>query len=130
MPRNSESCDRSTSVPGCASRSFIAATRLWPPASALPPLFANADDASASDFGRTSSNAYMVDSSLRACGVNGLPDAMWRCGHVEMADANVGQRIHDGVHHGSRCADRAGFAAALRAEWVVRAGGDGLRDLE
>src|SRR5262245_23592637 len=130
MPRSSGSCDRSTSVPGCARRSFIAATRLWPPASALPPLCANAVAASVSDFGRTSSKAYMVDSSLRACGVNGLPNAMWRRGHIEMADANLGQRIHDGVHHGGWRADSTRFAAALRAEWVVRAGSDGLRDLE
>ena len=35
MPLSSAMPDRSTSVPGCASRSFIAPTRLWPPASAL-----------------------------------------------------------------------------------------------
>src|SRR5581483_9062750 len=115
MPLRSVIRERSTSVPGCESRSFIAAIRLWPPASALPPLDASASEASASVVGRTSSNEYIVIASwqLSARGVNGLPHAVRRRGHVEMGHTNRGKRIHDGIHERCRRADRARLTTAL-----------------
>ncbi len=51
--------DRSTSVPGCASRIFIAATRLWPPASGLPPDSASSAAAVATESAFLSSKLYI-----------------------------------------------------------------------
>ena len=84
MPFSSAMPPRSTSVPGLARRSFIAPTRLWPPASALPPVFASAAAASATDFGALVVECVHDSSPLRSvlradwiachtrCGVAGM----------------------------------------------------------
>src|SRR5207249_4051013 len=108
-----------TTVPGFASRNFIAPTRLCPPASALPPLLLSAAAASATLFARWYSNAYIfVSSMLRR--LHCIPDSMRRRRHVHVVDASRRQRIVNGVHQRRGRADRPGFTATLGAEGVVR----------
>src|SRR2546428_3482076 len=129
MPFSSPMPDRSTTVPGFASRNFIAPTRLCPPASALPPLLLSAAAASATLFARWYSNAYMfVSSMLRR--LNCVPDSMRRRRHVHVVDACRGQSIVDRVHQRRGRADRSGFTATFGAERVVRARRDLRRHLE
>ena len=49
-----------------------------------------------------------------------LPDALRRGGHVDVAHAQVRERVDDGVPDGRGRADRARFADALGAERVAR----------
>src|SRR6185369_10364380 len=122
-PFSSAMPERSTSVPGCARRSFIAPTRLCPPASALPPDLASAAAASATVFARVSSNAYMVGLPFRLLfrRLYRAPHTVGRGRHVEIRDARARERVVDGVHQGCGRADGARFAAALGAERIVRA---------
>src|SRR5438552_1851360 len=111
MPFSSPMPERSTTVPGLASRNFIAPTRLCPPASALPPLLLNAAAASATDFARWYSNAYMINVlsgsypfaltpglALLPRGLHCIPDSMRRRRHVHVFDARRSQSIVDRVH--------------------------------
>ena len=59
MPFISAMPERSTSVLGWASRIFIAATRLWPPAKGLPPDCASNAAALATESAFFSSKLYM-----------------------------------------------------------------------
>src|SRR3989442_5712035 len=129
MPFSSAMPDKSTTVPGFARRSFIAPTRLCPPASALPLLLLSAAAASATLFARWYSNAYMfVSSMLRR--LNRVPHPMRRRRHVDVFNAGRSQSIMDGIHQRRRSADRSGFAATLGPERIVRARRDLRRDLE
>src|SRR5437868_14202648 len=120
MPANSEMPRKSTSVPGCASRSFIAATRLCPPARGLPPVLARAFAASASVFGSWYSKVYM-NFSLTPGALNRLPHAMRRCRHVEMRDPDARQCVHHRIHQRGRSANCSRFATPFCAQGIVRA---------
>src|SRR5687768_3408738 len=113
MPTSSLIVPRSMRSEGEESLSFIACTRLWPPARYLASSFLD-PRASASLVlpGRWYSNACMA--SL----LEMLPNGLRRRRHGDVLHA---ERVGDRVHHCRRGADRARFAAALHAERVVRA---------
>jgi hypothetical protein len=72
---------------------------------------------------------------LEACraglrGLEGLPDARGGEGQVELANAEGGDGVEDGVDDGGRGADGAGLADAFDAERVVRRRGHGQVELE
>ena len=50
--------------------------------------------------------------------VDRAPDALRRCGHVDLADAKFRQRVDEGVHHRRQRASGARLAAALRTQDV------------
>ncbi len=52
--------------------------------------------------------------------VEGARDGLAGRRHVEVADAERGERIHDGVEDGGQRADRAGLAGALRAQVIEK----------
>src|SRR5690349_2421227 len=113
IPVNSFKEPKSIRSEGDERRSFIACTRLWPPARYLPSAFFPAR-ASASLLleGRWYSNACM------AFLLEMFPHGVRRRRHGHVLDP---ERVGDRVHHGGGGADRAGLAAALHAERVVRA---------
>src|SRR6266850_2414935 len=109
---------RSIRSVGEDSRSFIACTRLWPPARYLPSSFLEARARASFTFeGRWYSNACIA--ILLGSLAHGAPHGLRRGGHREVLDA---EGIGDGVHHRRRRADRPRLAATLHAERVVRAG--------
>src|SRR6266576_1431657 len=67
--------------------------------------------------------------SLR-CVLDDAPDAFGGAGHVDVSDAEVTERVDDGVVDGGSGSDGAGFADAFGAEWVSGAVGLGVRDFE
>jgi hypothetical protein len=78
------------------------------------------------DRGRTMV-CCLVHGSCSLLTVNRMPDAVGRRGHFELV---VADRVRDGVDDRGRCADRAGFAAALDAERIARTQRRGVRQLE
>src|SRR5690242_14271316 len=122
MPLSSLRVPRSIRSVGEERRSFIACTRLWPPARYLPSGFFPAS-ATASLLlpGRWYSNACM------AFLLEVFPHGVRRRRHRQVLDA---ERVGDRVDHRGGGADRAGLAAALHAERVVRAGRLARVDLE
>src|SRR5688572_657883 len=122
MPASSLMVPRSIRSLGAERRSFIACTRLCPPARYLPSVFCPARaTASLVEDGRWYSNARM------AFLLEMFPHCLRRGRHRHVLDA---ERVGDRVHHRRRRADRAGLAAALHAERVVRARGLARVDLE
>ena len=124
----------STSTLGWARRSFISGSRLWPPARNLAssPCWPMQADRL---LGRLGPDV------VECCGDHGLPPwRSWRRrldggphvlragGHRDVADAETGQRVDDGVDDGRGGADRAGLADALDAERVGRRRGDGVAE--
>src|SRR3979411_160223 len=108
---------RSIRSVGDDRRSFIACTRLWPPARDLPSSFLKARArASFTVEGRWYSNACIAN--LLGCLVHGAPHGLRRGGHRDVPHA---EGVGDRVHHRRRRADRARLAAALHAERIVRA---------
>src|SRR3954463_14593167 len=109
MPDSSRMAARSTSWSGFASRSFIDASSVCPPARALPPAAASLP-ASPRLVGRSKVNAYMlvscVDSMRRR--VDGFPAPRGAGGHVEVLAAEVLQRIEPRFDPGGGGADGTG----------------------
>src|SRR5882672_1046397 len=114
----SASAFRSMRSVGEDRRSFIACTRLCPPARYLPSLFcAPSESASFMAAGRWYWKACMVSLSLGGF-VESAPHGLRRGGHRQVLHA---ERVGDGIHERGRRADSAGLAAALHAQRVVRA---------
>src|SRR6266571_3954489 len=114
IPESSLIKFKSIKSEGDDSRSFIACTRLCPPARYLASdLFLINETASFELAGRWYSNACM------AFLLELLPHGVRRRWHRYVLHA---ERVGDRVHHRRRRADGAGLAAALHAERVVRAG--------
>src|SRR5205823_11939098 len=130
MPARSLMVPRSMRSEGDEGRSFIACTRLWPPARYRPSLFWPASpSASLVLVGRWYWNACIANLLLWVLAglVHGAPHVLRGGGHGDVFDA---EGVGDCVHHGGRRADRAGFAAAFDAERIVRAGRLARVDLE
>src|SRR5437879_1318412 len=109
---------RSIRSVGDDRRSFIACTRLWPPARYLPSSFFTTRATASFTFeGRGESKACIA--VLLGWLVHGAPHGLRRGGHREVLHA---EGVGDRVHHRRRRADRARLAASLHAERVVRAG--------
>src|SRR5687767_14843273 len=51
--------------------------------------------------------------------LDGLPDALWRRGHVEVCDAEVAHGVDDCVPDGGGGCDCPRLADALGSEWVA-----------
>src|SRR4051794_30758787 len=113
--------ERSMSVPGCARRSLIAATRLCPPARSLPFVCASSADALATESAFLCWKLYMRSLLLRLGRPDRVPHPVRRGGHLDILDAAREQRVVHGVHHCRRRADGARFPAAFRTERIVRA---------
>src|SRR5918999_4572372 len=110
MPASSLMVPRSMRSVGEESRSFIACTRLWPPARYLPSSFF--EPSAMASFvleGRWYSNACM------AFLLNGFPNRLRRRRHRHVLHA---KGVGDGVHHRRGSADGAGLAAAFDPERV------------
>src|SRR5438067_2747893 len=117
MPASSRMVPRSMRSEGEERRSFIACTRLWPPARNLPSPFCPASAiASLLLVGRWYWNACMV---FLLSSMHGAPHVLRGGGHGNIFYA---ERVGDRVHHRGRRADGAGFAAAFHAQRIVRAG--------
>src|SRR5450759_4106624 len=136
MPRSSGRSPRSIMALGLASRNLSGGIRLWPPANSFASAFLRASEAASLRLdGRWYSNEYMSVSRLkrfRVCfrRLHRLPHALRRRRHFDIPDAERRERVDDRVDHRRRRADRAGFAAALDPERVVRARRDFGADLE
>ena len=139
MPRSSPMPERSTSVPGCASRSRIAGDQALPAGQRLARRScASSAAASATLFARCNSNAYMCRSPQLGLRLAAERAVGWIACHTRCGDAGMSmrftptrdKRVVHGVHQRRRRADRAGLAAAFRAERIVRARRDRRRDLE
>src|SRR5918995_221841 len=132
IPLSSAIAPRSTMSEGDASRCLSVGISVWPPARNLPSDAPwSRETASATVFGRWYSKAYMSLASLfgrlRYLPVlQRAPDFLRRRRHRDAHPDRVGDR----VHHRRRRADRAGLAAALDPERVVRARRLGQRHLE
>src|SRR5215467_6355884 len=61
-------------------------------------------------------------SPITVASVNRTPDALRRDGHVEVLDAEFGERVDDGVDDRAERRRRAPFAAAAQPERVRRRG--------
>ena len=111
-------CPDRSGPEGEARRSFIACTSVWPPASSLASPFASAAASFTLD-GRWYLNACMSCLLTRLFCSCAAPDASaaWRASARSLHAERIGDRVHQ---RGGR-ADRAGLAAALHAERVVRA---------
>src|SRR5690348_11041400 len=132
MPERPETLRRSTRCFGWASRSFMAGSRLCPPASSLASSLWRPSRSSASFNvpGVWYSNwaGYMSASPLllRFGGLGGLPDPLRRQRHgVDVVHAEPRQGVHHRVDHRRRRGDGAGLARALHAERIDRRGGLG-----
>src|SRR5258706_2736897 len=123
MPARSLMPPMSMTFEGFDSRSFIAAIRLWPPArtrasSSFEITFA----ASSTDFAFWYWNEYMgclLGCLLHFAFLARAPDPLRHGGHLDVLHA---ERVGERFHHRRGRADRAGLAAALHAQGVVRAG--------
>src|SRR5688500_11143208 len=103
---------------GDERRSFIACTRLCPPARKRPSVFCvPSARASFRLDGRWYSNACMAF-LLGSFFLKGAPHGLGGGRHGDILDP---ERIGDRVDHRGRSADRARLAAAFHAERVVRA---------
>src|SRR5262245_26690073 len=117
MPERSRVKFRSTRSDGEERRSFIACTRLWPPARYFASSFLPiAETASFESFARWYWNACIV--FLLGGFLQRAPHGLRGGGHRQVLHA---ERVGDGVHQRGGRADGAGLAAALHAERVVRA---------
>src|SRR5499426_2235054 len=63
-----------------------------------------------------------LSASMRLASVDRAPDALRRDGHVEVLDAELGERVDDRVDDRAERRRRAAFAAAAQAERVRRRG--------
>src|SRR5262245_32163421 len=111
---------RSTSAAGQASRTFMAGSRLCPPARGRAPFFFRSSCvASASVLGRKYSKLveYIVGLLLPRV-PDGAPDLLRRERHVDRADVKRSERVHDGVVDGDRRGDGARLADALDAQRI------------
>src|SRR5438034_2061241 len=112
---------------GCARRSFMAGSRLWPPARSL---------ASSLYWPRRSSASLTVEALwysnwagymgvspllLRFGGLEGRPDPLRRERHrFDVIHTEAGQRVHHRVHHGGGGGDGSRFPRPLDAERIHR----------
>src|ERR1700732_997634 len=115
MPESPETFLRSTRCLGGARRSFMAGSRLCPPASSLASSLWRPSRSSASFIvpGVWYSNwaGYMSVSPLllRFSGLEGLPDSLRRHRHrVDVVHSEARQGVHHRVDHRRRRGDGAG----------------------
>src|SRR2546428_4178426 len=66
--------------------------------------------------------ARLMSGPITVASVDRTPDALRRDGHVEVFDAEFGERVDDRVDDGAERRRRAAFAAAAQAERVRRRG--------
>src|SRR5258705_11646771 len=125
IPERPETFRRSTRCLGWARRSFMAGSRLWPPASSLASSLWRPSRSSASLTvpGVWYSNwaGYMSASPLLPGfgGLGSLPDPLGRQRHgIDVVHAEPRQGVHHRVDHRGRRRDRARLARALDAERV------------
>src|SRR5690348_9948744 len=130
MPARPEILRRSTRCLGWARRSFIAGSRLWPPAKSLASSLWRPSRSSASFIvpGVWYSNwaGYMSVSPLllRFGGLDGLPDSLRRHRHrVDVVHSEARQGVHHRVDHRGRRGDGAGLSRAFHPQRVHRGGG-------
>src|SRR5262245_44031831 len=146
MPLRPGTLRRSMRCLGCARRSFIIGTRLWPPARSLAssPSRPRRPSASCTLVGAWYSNAagyifgvsyfrFAVGALPRPTvghenpltsasrGLERLPDALRRQRHLfDVVDAGRRERVDDGIDDGGGGGDRARLPGALHPEWVHR----------
>src|SRR6266478_3630251 len=126
IPASPDTLPRSIKCLGWARRSFIAGSRLCPPASSL---------ASSLYLARRSTASFTVPALwysnwagyigvsllLRFGGLDGFPDPLRRERHgFDVVDAEARQGIHHGIDDGRRGSDRPRLSSALDAERVDR----------
>src|SRR5437588_818338 len=119
MPTIPGSLRRSMRCAGCASRSFISATRLWLPASTLQSSWYLSRSASASF---TVSGAWYSKGAgyMASPSFDRVPDAPGGERHVDVLHSQRRERVHHRVGDRRGRGDGAGLTRAFDAERIHR----------